>query len=87
MRVRRAWWGLCRNQISVAVSGATCRPWRSGSACRMRRGSIDWCDCGRVALFAVVMIGVGLVYIVVHPPQDRSTAPYDDAIPKDRVQA
>ena len=30
---------------------------------------------------AVVVIGIGLVYMAVHPLHDRSTAPYDDAIP------
>ena len=33
----------------------------------------------------VVVIGIGLVYMVVHPLHDRSTAPYDDAIPKTTV--
>ncbi len=34
-----------------------------------------------VALSAAVVIGIGLVYMAVHPLHDRSTAPYADAIP------
>jgi len=31
-----------------------------------------------------VVIGIGLVYMVVHPVAGRSTAPYSDAIPAGR---
>ncbi len=41
-----------------------------------------WYDNWIVALSAVVVVGLGLVYMAVHPLHDRSTAPYDDAIPK-----
>ncbi len=35
-----------------------------------------WYDNWIVALSAVVVIGIGLVYMVVHPVAGRSTAPY-----------
>ena len=40
-----------------------------------------WYDNWIVALSAVVVVGVGLVYMALHPLHGRSTAPYDDAIP------
>ncbi|MBX9919249.1 MAG: amino acid permease [Mycolicibacterium frederiksbergense] len=43
-----------------------------------------WYDNWIVALSAVVVIGIGLVYMVVHPVAGRSTAPYSDAIPSGR---
>ena len=44
-----------------------------------------WYDNWIVALSAVIVVGVGLVYMAVHPLHDRSEAPYADAIPKTRV--
>lgn len=47
-----------------------------------RTPDAPWYDNWIVALSAVIVIGVGLVYMTVHPLHDRSDAPYDDAIPK-----
>lgn len=43
-----------------------------------------WYDNWIVALSAVVAIGIGLVYMVIHPVAGRSAAPYSDAIPSGR---
>lgn len=50
-----------------------------------RTPDAPWYDNWIVALSGVVVMGVGLVYMAVHPLHDRSTAPYDDAIPKAEV--
>lgn len=50
-----------------------------------RTPDAPWYDNWIVALSGVVVVGVGLVYMAVHPLHDRSTAPYDDAIPKTPV--
>ena len=47
-----------------------------------RTPDAPWYDNWIVALSAVIVIAIGLVYMSVHPLHDRSTAPYDDAIPK-----
>lgn len=47
-----------------------------------RTPDVPWYDNWIVALSGLVVIAVGLVYMAVHPLHDRSTAPYDDAIPK-----
>lgn len=47
-----------------------------------RTPDVPWYDNWIVALSAGVVLVIGLVYTVVHPLHDRSTAPYDDAIPK-----
>ncbi len=47
-----------------------------------RTPDAPWYDNWIVALSAAVVVGIGLVYMAVHPLHDRSTAPYDDAIPK-----
>ncbi|WP_324789312.1 APC family permease [Streptomyces sp. H51] len=52
-----------------------------------RTPDAPWYDNWIVALSGVVVIGVGLVYMAVHPLHDRSTAPYDDAIPKVPVKS
>ena len=52
-----------------------------------RTPDAPWYDNWIVALSGVAVIGIGLVYMAVHPLHDRSAAPYDDAIPKDRVEA
>lgn len=41
-----------------------------------------WYDNWIVALSAIVVLGIGLVYMAVHRTAGRSTAPYDDAIPR-----
>ena len=51
-----------------------------------RTPDAPWYDNWIVALSGVAVIGIGLVYMAVHPLHDRSAAPYDDAIPKDRVE-
>lgn len=40
-----------------------------------------WYDNWIVPLSAVIVVGVGLIYMAVHPTYGRSEAPYDDAIP------
>ncbi|MBO9520604.1 MAG: amino acid permease [Nocardioidaceae bacterium] len=50
-----------------------------------RTPDVPWYDDWIVALSGVVVVGLGLVYMAVHPLHDRSTAPYDDAIPKTRL--
>ena len=47
-----------------------------------RTPDAPWYDNWIVALSGIVVIGTGLIYMAVHPLHDRSTAPYDDAIPK-----
>lgn len=47
-----------------------------------RTPDAPWYDNWIVALSAIVVIGIGLLYMAVHPLHDRSTAPYADAIPK-----
>lgn len=51
-----------------------------------RTPDVPWYDNWIVALSGAVVIAVGLVYMAVHPLHDRSTAPYDDAIPKEAVR-
>ncbi len=52
-----------------------------------RTPDAPWYDNWIVALSGAVVIVVGLVYMALHPLHDRSTAPYDDAIPKERISA
>ena len=52
-----------------------------------RTPDAPWYDNWIVALSGVVVVGVGLVYMAAHPLHDRSTAPYDDAIPRDPVHS
>ena len=47
-----------------------------------RTPDAPWYDNWIVAISAAVVVIVGLVYMTIHPLHDRSTAPYDDAIPK-----
>ena len=47
-----------------------------------RTPDAPWYDNWIVALSAAVVVGIGLVYMTIHPLHDRSTAPYDDAIPR-----
>lgn len=41
-----------------------------------------WYDNWIVLLSVIIVVGIGLVYMALHPTADRSEAPYDDAIPK-----
>ncbi len=41
-----------------------------------------WYDNWLVLLSAVIVVGFGGIYMLIHPAADRSGAPYDDAIPK-----
>jgi hypothetical protein len=47
-----------------------------------RTPDAPWYDNWIVALSALVVVGIGLVYMTIHALHDRSTAPRDDAIPK-----
>lgn len=47
-----------------------------------RTPDVAWYDNWIVALSAAVVLGLGLLYMVIHPAAGRSEAPYDDAIPK-----
>ena len=51
-----------------------------------RTPDVPWYDNWIVALSGLVVIAVGLIYMVVHPLHDQSTAPYDDAIPKNSAR-
>jgi len=41
-----------------------------------------WYDNWIVLLSVVIVVGLGAIYMVIHPAADHSDAPYDDAIPK-----
>ncbi len=47
-----------------------------------RTPDVAWYDNWIVALSGAVVVIIGLVYMAIHPLHDRSSAPYDDAIPK-----
>ena len=47
-----------------------------------RTPDAPWYDNWIVALSALVVVGIGLVYMTIHALHDRSNAPRDDAIPK-----
>jgi amino acid transporter len=46
-----------------------------------RTPDVAWYDNWIVWLSAAVVVGIGLVYMAVHPTYGRSEAPYSDAIP------
>ncbi|WP_264000196.1 APC family permease [Mycolicibacterium vanbaalenii] len=69
-------WGLAVN-IAALVYGVTAMI----NMAWPRTPDAPWYDNWIVALSAAVVIGIGLVYMVVHPLHDKSTAPYADAIP------
>ncbi|AXI80374.1 APC family permease [Peterkaempfera bronchialis] len=50
--------------------------------CWPRTPGTPWYDNWIVPLSAVVVVGIGLLYMAVHRSHGRSDAPYDDAIPK-----
>ena len=47
-----------------------------------RTPDVPWYDNWIVLLSVVIVVGVGVVYMALHPAADRSDAPYDDAIPR-----
>ena len=47
-----------------------------------RTPDVAWYDNWIVPLSGLVVVGIGLIYMAVHPTYGRSEAPYDDAIPK-----
>jgi len=51
-----------------------------------RTPDVAWYDNYIVWLSAAVVVGVGLLYMAVHPTYGRSEAPYSDAIPEDARQ-
>ncbi|MFZ2501656.1 MAG: amino acid permease [Nocardioides sp.] len=70
-------WGLPVN-IAALVYGVTAMI----NMCWPRTPDAAWYDNWLVLLSAVVVVGVGVIYMLVHPAADRSDAPYADAIPK-----
>ncbi|TXI65894.1 APC family permease [Mycolicibacterium mageritense] len=72
-------WGLAVN-IAALVYGVTAMI----NMAWPRTPDAPWYDNWIVALSAAVVVGIGLVYMVIHPLHDRSTAPYGDAIPAPR---
>lgn len=52
-----------------------------------RTPDVAWYDNWIVWLSAAVVVGIGLIYMAVHPTYGRSNAPYDDAIPKEPATA
>jgi len=69
-------WGLAVN-IAALVYGVTAMI----NMAWPRTPDAPWFDNWIVALSAVAVVGIGVVYMAVHPLHDRSTAPYGDAIP------
>ncbi len=47
-----------------------------------RTPDAPWFDNWIVALSAAVVVGIGLIYMTVHPLHDSSSGPYADAIPQ-----
>ena len=70
-------WGLAVN-IAALVYGVTAMI----NMAWPRTPDAPWYDNWIVALSAAIVVGIGLVYMAVHPLHDRSTAPYADAIPR-----
>ena len=70
-------WGLPVNILALAygITAMINMAWP-------RTPDAPWYDNWIVPLSAVIVVGVGLIYMAVHPLHDRSTAPYADAIPK-----
>ncbi len=69
-------WGLAVN-VAALVYGVTAMI----NMAWPRTPDAAWYDNWIVALSAAVVVGIGLIYMVVHPLHDRSTGPYADAIP------
>ena len=70
-------WGLPVN-IAALVYGITAMV----NMAWPRTPDVAWYDNWIVWLSAALVVGLGLVYMAVHPTYGRSDAPYDDAIPK-----
>ena len=70
-------WGVAVN-VAALVYGVTAMI----NMAWPRTPDAPWYDNWIVALSAVIVVGIGLLYMMIHPLHDRSTAPYDDAIPK-----
>jgi amino acid transporter len=75
-------WGLPVNVVALAygIIAMVNMAWP-------RTPDAPWYDNWIVALSAIVVIGIGLIYMAVHPLHDRSTAPYDDAIPREPARS
>lgn len=69
-------WGLAVN-VAALVYGVTAMI----NMAWPRTPGAPWYDNWIVALSAAIIVGIGLVYMVIHPLHDRSTAPHSDAIP------
>lgn len=52
-----------------------------------RTPDVAWYDNWIVWLSAAIVVGLGVIYMLVHPTYGKSDAPHDDAIPRDRVGA
>jgi amino acid transporter len=52
-----------------------------------RTPDVPWYDNWIVWLSAGIVVGLGLIYMAVHPTYGRSQAPYADAIPSDAEKA
>lgn len=70
-------WGLPVN-IAALVYGVIAII----NMCWPRTPDAPWYDNWIVALSGAVVMGIGLVYMKIHPLHESSDAPYDDAIPK-----
>ncbi|MFN8193427.1 MAG: APC family permease [Nocardioidaceae bacterium] len=73
-------WGLIVNIAALAygITAMVNMAWP-------RTPDAAWYDNWIVLLSAAIVIGVGAVYMMIHPLHDRSEAPYDDAIPKTKA--
>ncbi|HTY28977.1 MAG TPA: amino acid permease, partial [Mycobacterium sp.] len=69
-------WGVAVN-VAALVYGVTAMV----NMAWPRTPDAPWYDNWIVALSAAIVVGIGLIYMAVHPLHDRSTAPYGDAIP------
>ncbi|MGW6297025.1 APC family permease [Streptomyces sp. NPDC055058] len=70
-------WGLPVNIAALVygITGIVTMAWP-------RTPEAPWYDNYIVLLSGAVVVGLGLLYMAVHPAYGRSDAPYDDAIPK-----
>ncbi|GAA5052066.1 amino acid transporter [Thermocatellispora tengchongensis] len=70
-------WGLPVNIVALAygIVAIVNMSWP-------RTPDAPWYDNWLVPLSAAIVIGLGLLYMAVHRSYGRSTAPYDDAVPK-----
>ncbi|NEC28600.1 amino acid permease [Streptomyces sp. SID8111] len=70
-------WGLPVNIAALVygITGIVTMAWP-------RTPEAPWYDNYIVLLSGAVVVGLGLLYMAIHPAYGRSDAPYDDAIPK-----